>query len=178
MDDNTKNILEVAFQGIQATVLIASAFWAYFRFRQETPLHPRIEFDVKCVLYGPHLNNYLATFTITANNKGNVEHRFSEIRLKVLGIKNNEPLTEHIEFTPLINFPDKIIRGVNIVPSSFGYFFVRPSVNQTFNYAIKIPEHYRFILVRATFKYQQNGDLHTAERVFEVKAETNQHIQL
>jgi hypothetical protein len=173
MDDHCKNLSDVILNSIQLLVLLVSALWAYFRFRKEDPLLPRIEFEINCQFFGPQQNSYLAAFIITANNKGNVEHRFSEIRLKVRGIKAGETLSEFKDFAPMVNFPVEIIKGVNIVPTKFGYFFVRPGVNQTFNYATQIPEHICFIIVRATFKYEETDELHTAERVFEVKTTKN-----
>jgi hypothetical protein len=174
MNDHTRNLLDVVFSGIQLLIILVSALWAYFRFRKEDPLYPRIEFGLKCKVFGPHQNSYLASFTITANNKGNVEHKFSEIRLRIRGIKINELLTEFKEYSPMVNFPEKIIEGINIVPAKFGYFFVRPGVNQAFNYATQIPGDIRFIIVRATFKYQSTNELHAAERVFEVREEANE----
>lgn len=174
MDDVTNNLWNVIFNGIQLLTIIVGALWAYFRFRKEDPLHPRIEFDIDCKFFGPQQNSYLASFTVSASNKGNVEHKFSEIRLRVRGIKINEPLTEFKEYSPMVNFPEKIMEGVNIVPSKFGYFFVRPGVNQGFHYATQVSGDIRFIIVRATFKYKITDELHTAEKVFEVKEEINE----
>ena len=171
MDEHTKNLLDAFFSGAQLIIILISAMWAYFRFRKEDPLYPRIEFDIKCKFWGTQLNSYLTCFIVTANNKGNVEHKFTEIRLRVRGIKFNEPLTEFKEYPPMVNFPEKIMEGVNIVPTKFGYFFVRPGINQSFNYASQIPSNIRFIIVRATFKYESTNELHTAQRVFEVKEE-------
>ncbi len=169
MEEQTKNLLDVVFNGIQVLIILFSALWAYFRFRKEDPLYPRIELDINCKFFGPQRNSYLASFTVSANNKGNVEHKFSEIRLRVRGIKFNEPLTEFEEYSPMTKFPEKIMDGINIVPSKFGYFFVRPGVNQAFNYVTQVSKDIRFIIVRATFKYKASNELHTAERVFEVK---------
>ena len=169
MDPLTKNLLDLIFNGLQLLIILVSALWAFFRFRKEGPLHPRIEFDVNCKFFGPHHNAYLTCFTINASNKGNVEHKFNEIRLKVLGIRTNEPLKEFEAYAPMVEFPHIILKEINIVPEDFGYFFVRPGVNQAFNFTTSIPAEIRFILVRATFKYKSTNKPHTAERVFEVK---------
>ncbi|MDB5129926.1 hypothetical protein [Mucilaginibacter sp.] len=166
---NTKDTLDLILNGVQLLFVVIGGVWAYFRFRRENPLHPRIEFGLKCKFYGPIHSSYLATFTIIANNKGNVEHRFSEIRLKIRGIKGDEDLTVFEKYAPMVEFPEKIIDKVNIVPPQFGYFFVRPGVNQSFNYPTQISKEIRYIIVRATFKYQLTNDLHTTEEVFEVK---------
>ena len=170
MDDDTKNLIDVILNSIELLILIISGVWAYFRFRKEDPLYPRIEFDINCKFLGPQQNSYLTSFTISANNKGNVEHKFSEIRLRVRGIKEGEPLTEFKKYSPMVNFPEELMKDVNIVPTKFKYFFVRPGVNQAFNYVTQIPGNIRYIIVRATFEYQRTDELHTAEKVFEVKA--------
>jgi hypothetical protein len=169
MNDYTKNLADFIFDSMQFLVILTSALWAYFRFRRENPLHPRIEFDLDCNFLGPQANSYLSSFIITANNKGNVEHKFSEIRLRVLGIKKNQPFTEFEKYSPMVNFPEEIMKEINIVPPKFEYFFVRPNVNQSFSYITQIKADIRFIVVRATFKYQSTEEIHTTQKVFEVK---------
>ncbi len=66
------------------------------------------------------------------------------------------------------------MKGVNIVPTKFGYFFVRPGVNQAFSYVTHLPIDIQFIIVRATFIYQSTNEIHTAENVFEVKQVTKE----
>jgi len=173
MDEHTKNLTDVILSSIQLLILIISAVWAYFRFRKEDPLRPRIEFDIDCKFFGPQGNSYLTSFIATANNKGNVEHRFTQIRLRVLGIKTGEPLTEFEKYPPMANFPQELMKEVNIVPAEFEYYFVRPGVKQAFHYVTQTPENIRFVIVRATFKYQETDELHTAEKVFEVKVTKN-----
>ncbi len=172
MEENTKNLIEMFFNLAQLIVVLAGAIWAYFRFRKENPLHPRIEFDIKCAFWGPQHNSYLTEFVLTADNKGNVDHQFNEIRLRVLGIKSGEPFSEFAKYPPMTCFNEKIIDEVNIIPPKYKYYFVRPGVCQTFNYVSQVSEDIRFILVRATFFYEATHELHTAERVFEVR-ETN-----
>jgi hypothetical protein len=169
MDDTTIKWIGLIISGIQLLVVLGGVVWAFIRFRNEDPLYPRIEFDIKSEFFGPQSNAYLTSFTISANNKGNVEHKFTEIRIRVRGIKKNATLTEFEKYPPMVKFPEKIMEKVNIVPPELKYFFVRPGVNQAFQYATQIPDDIHFIIVRATFKYQSTGELHTAERVFEVK---------
>ncbi len=172
MDDQTKNLATIIISGIQLVIVIIGAIWTYFRFRRENPLHPRIEFNLDCKFFEPQHNSHLTAITISAHNKGNVEHKFTEIRIRILGIKNNQPLKEFEKYPPMVEFPVEIMKGVNIVPPEYEYFFVRPNVNQTFNFATQISSDIRFIIIRATFKYQKINEIHTAERVFEVKTET------
>ena len=170
MDDPTKNLFDIILNAIQAGILVAGAIWAFIRFKMEDPLHPRIEFAIDCKFFGPQAGSYLTVFTVSARNKGNVEHTFAGIRLRVRGIKDKEPLTEFTKYPPMTNFPETIMKEVNIVPPEFKYFFVRPGIDQDFNYVTQIADNIRFIIVRATFKYKKSNELHTAENVFEVKS--------
>lgn len=154
---------------LQLLIIVITSLWAYFRFRKENPLHPRIEFDLDCKFYGPQLDFYLASMTISVRNKGNVEHRFEEIRLKIRGICIDTPLAEFERFPPMLEFPIELVKTVNIVPKALGYYFVRPNVNQAFNFTSRIPANIRFIKVKASFKYQRSDEIHTAVGVFDIQ---------
>jgi len=108
MGDETKNRIDVILNSIQLGIVLVTAVWAIYRFSKENPLRRRIEFGMDATFFGPQQNEYLASFTITANNKGNVEHRFSEIRLRILGIKADEALTEFKKYPPMTHFPEQI----------------------------------------------------------------------
>jgi len=169
MDPTTKNLFDVIFQGIQLCVVLGTAGWAIIRFGKENPLYPRIEFDVKCDFLGPQIEVYLAAVTITASNKGSIEHRFRKIGIEVRGIPGDDALSARTDYPHLIRFPNEIARIDNIVPAKDGYYFVRPGVSQTFNYAVQVPASIRFIRIKATFIYQSGEDEHTAQKIYEVK---------
>lgn len=180
MNESTKALWDISLQLAQflATVVLQLAqllavvvggVWVYLRFRREGPNHPRIEFGIDCTFLGPQQGFFVAAFVVNAHNKGYVEHRFTELRMKALGIKAGEALTDWKGHAPRLCFPEVIFRGVNLVPQEFGYFFVRPGVDQSFSFVTRVSQDIRFIVARATFKYQKTGDLHTVERVFEVK---------
>lgn len=170
MDDNFKGYLSIALNILQALGIVVGAVWAYYRFRKEKPTHPRIEFDVDATFMPPQQGQYMATFAIRANNKGTVEHRFTEIRIRILGLKQEDALKTSEERAKRVDFPERIVPTVNILPEEFKYFFVRPGINQSFNYFTAISDSIRFIVVRLSFKYEKSEELHTTERVFEVKA--------
>jgi hypothetical protein len=169
MESNTMNLVSLVISSIQIIVLLLGVLWAYFRFRKENPLYPRIELDLNCKFFGPQRTFYIASFAVSAHNKGNIEHKFDDIRLRVRGIISNDAITELKDYEPLVNFPEKLMSEVNIVPKKIGYYFVRPGVYQTFNYAARVSEDIRFIIVRITFKYQSTSEIHSAEKIFEVK---------
>jgi hypothetical protein len=170
MDSGTKTIFDVVLGITQTAIVIGGTVWAYFRFFREGVHKPRIEFDVECSFLGPQQGRYVAAFMIHAINRGNVEHRFSEIRLRVRGIKSSAALNAWKDHEPLLEFPDQEFETVNIVPKELEYYFVRPGIDQRFSFVTSVPAGWRFIITRATFKYETTDELHTAEKAFEVKA--------
>lgn len=148
--------------------VVVSGLWVYFHFIREDPLCPRIEFNLDCSFFGPQDNAYVAAFSIYAHNKGRVEHKFRNIKIKAHGIKMGESVTFWEGHAPKLYFPTKVFHEANLVHNNYKYFFVRPGINQTFSFVTRIPIEFRFILVRATFEYENAEGLQTAERVFEV----------
>ena len=162
--DNWSITLEAA----QFIVVLFGATWAYLRFWREGVHKPRIQFDIDCSFYGPPDGQMVAAFRVLAYNKGHVEYRFDSIKLRALGLKKDEPLTDRKGSEPMLLFPHTLFKKVQLVPEKFGYFFVRPGVNQAFTYTTHIPGDIRFLVARATFRYKGTDDTHTAERTFEV----------
>jgi hypothetical protein len=170
MTEETKRLLDVVLGTAQLLAIITGGVWAYMRFWREGIHNPRIEFGVRCQFLGPVHGSYAAVFNVTAANRGHIEHRFEEIRLRVRGIDALEPLTEWPGYEPMLAFPKELARGANLVPKKFGYYFVRPGVTQEFTYTMPIAASVQFIVARVTFKYHGTDDIHTAEGVFEVCA--------
>jgi hypothetical protein len=106
---------------------------------------------------------------IHATNRGNVEHRFPEIRLRVRGLRSDAALTAWKGREPLLEFPEEEFETANIVPKKLEYYFARPGVHQRFTFLTSVPASWRFIIARATFKYEATDEIHTAERAFEIK---------
>lgn len=155
----------------QTATILTAAIWTYFRFFKEGSHKARIGFDVSCEFYGPHHGRYVAAFRVHAHNHGNVEHRFESIRLRALGLKREDALVGREDATdPTLSFPEPLFKKVELVPESFGYFFVRPGVKQAFTYTAHLPGDVAYLVARATFQYGGSKDLHTAERVFEVRS--------
>ena len=165
MDDATKNLFEVVISIAQTVGIAIGALWAYFRFWREGIHRPRIEFDIQCAFLGTQGNASVVSFTVLANNKGNVEHRCSRVSLRVRGITTDQTLARRPDAR--LDFPKSLLKA-ELVPEGFGYYFVRPGIAQPFTFTTTIPADARFLLARAAFKYENSEDLHTSERVFEV----------
>jgi hypothetical protein len=166
MEDTTRNALDVFFSFAQLVGLLVGAGWVYLRFWREGQHEQRIQFDIECRFSDPQSGARIASFSIIASNKGNVEQRFVRISLRLLGLRESDPLQRRTD--ERLQFSQEILEA-ELVPAKFGYYFVRPGVEQRISFTTAIPEEIRFINSRAAFKYN-NGDLHTAEKVFDVIA--------
>jgi hypothetical protein len=160
--------LKVIFPGLQALAVVATAVLAFFRFGVEGSLHPRIQFDVTCDFW-KQKEHYLVSISITAENKGFIEHKFKNIGFEIRGIERDKTLREWETHEPMVDF-DKLLKKVaNIIPPKTVYYFVRPGVCQTFHYAVLIPADIKFIKIKTIFAYKKGGDDHSAQKIFEVK---------
>ncbi len=166
MDDLTKNMYEIAISIVQTLGIIVASIWAYYRFLREGEHQAKIEFDVKCSFFSPQGDDRIVEIEIDTINKGKVEHRFSRISLRVRGITGEETLSRRQDGR--LNFRNLILKA-ELVTEELEYYFVRPGVSQPFRFVTIIPKNAKFILVRAAFKYDKSDDLHTSERVFEIK---------
>ncbi len=169
MQDATKNLCEVVISGLQTAGVAIGALWAYFRFWREGIHRPRLEFDIQCQFLGVQAGTRVVSFVIVANNKGNIEHKFSRVSLRVRGITRSQNLSRRKD--ERLNFPESLFKA-ELIPEEFIYYFVRPGIAQPFTFTTTVPEDIRFILARAAFKYENSNDLHTSERVFEVPQAT------
>jgi hypothetical protein len=167
MDQSTKDVWDLSLKSIQAAIVVITALWAYYRFRREAPLEYRVEFDLDCEVVGSQHGASIVLFTIWIHNKGNVEHRFSRLALRVRGIEAGSPLSVRADARLL--FPAELLKA-NLVPEQEGYYFVRPGIKQAVRMTAMIPKGISFVLARASFKYAGSDDLHTAEKSFHVEA--------
>lgn len=158
-------ITEVAKIGLA----VGAGVWGYHRFVRERTHAPQIEFDVNCSFFGPQSGAYVAEFTLTFLNKGLTRQEVRQVRLRARGIKHGEKLAHWPSREPRLQFPEKVFVEKNIVPERYTYMFVEPKVNQYYKYVTHVPEQMAFIIVNAEFIYK-DGEEHSAERVFEVKA--------
>ncbi|MDF7801053.1 hypothetical protein P4C99_16370 [Pontiellaceae bacterium B1224] len=142
-----------------------AAFFAYFKFFREGTHKQRIQFDIDCLSLGNTENSQIIEVGCIAENKGNIEQRFDDIRVKIRGLDSTASLEEIEGHEPRLAFPIKLAQA-SLITEKMGYYFVRPKVIQRFPLVIRIPNDCDHIIVRATFKYKGTDDLHTSERAF------------
>lgn len=151
------------------TFLIAllGAIFTYYKFFREGSHHQRVEFDIELIDLGTNKNSRIIEIGIVAKNKGNIEQKFDDIRLKIRGMKNNQELSEIKNHEPRLSFPEKK-PNISIIPKKYQYFFVRPNVSQRFPVVLKIPSNWGQLHTRATFKYFRSDEIHSSERAFKL----------
>jgi hypothetical protein len=133
----------------------------------ERTYQPRIEFGIDCIFHGLHHDSHIVEFQLITQNKGNVQHRFEKMILRVRGIDSEQPLTYLQGYEKRLNFPVKLLDNVSVIPQGYGYFFVEPGAKQTIAYITKIPSSLKYILAHAVFWYDENTN-HVTEKVFPV----------
>lgn len=129
---------------------------------------PHIEFEINANFYGPEAGAYIAEFLFVARNKGNVQQKFNDIRIRVRGIDDGQGFQFWEGNEPRLNFPRRLVKQKSILPDDYSFFFVEPGIEQVFTYITKIPINTKYLLVHAEFEYDKYTP-HTTERVFEVK---------
>jgi hypothetical protein len=158
---------QIIFETLKIVLAIAAATFAYFRFFREGEHKQRIQFDIDCKELGVTSSEKIIEIGSNAENKGNVEQRFDDIRVVLRGLEEGKPLSELEEYKPRLAFPVPLAKA-SLIPKKWGYFFVRPHVSQRFPLVLRIPRNISHILVRCTFQYQGTDDVHSAERAFDL----------
>jgi hypothetical protein len=174
MTKETVDTLKLLLEVIQTIVILLAAFWTYMRFFREGVHRDRIEMDIACEVLETSYGQCALAFRISATNRGHIDFRFPDLRLRVRGMKRGQELTtKEIQTltggTPYLEFTEGEGKSHSIIPKSARYFFVRPGVTQHFSYAMVVPASWSMVSARATFKYPRTNELHTAEKVFRLK---------
>jgi hypothetical protein len=158
---------EFTFEMIKILLAVAAAVFAYYKFFREGSHRQRIEFDIDCRDLGVVSDDRIVEVGCTAENKGNVEQRFNDIRVTVRGLKTGATLKEIDGHAPRLAFPERMQKA-SLISKKYGYFFVRPKVKQCFPLVIRVPASWTHIHVRSTFRYKGTEDIHSAERAFQL----------
>jgi hypothetical protein len=164
---------QIILEVIKICLALAAAFFTYFQFFREGRHKQRIQFDIHCRDLGIVKNERIVEIGCIAENKGNVEQKFDDIRVVVRGLDKSSPLHEMENHAPRLDFPEELSKA-SLISKKWQYYFVRPHVTQRFPLVVKLPQSISHILVRSTFRYQGSGDIHSAERAFGLEKITEQ----
>lgn len=159
------NTEQFPFELIKILLTIATAVFTYLNFFREGTHKQRIEFDIDLCNMGMVEQQWILEIGCTAENKGNVEQKFDDIRVTVRGLDGSTPLKEIEGHEPRLEFPQNIQKA-SLIPKKYGYFFVRPKVRQRFPLVVRVPTSWTHVHIRTTFRYEGTDDIHSAERTF------------
>lgn len=165
--------IEITIEITKLVVALGAGAFAYYTFFREGTHKQRIEFDIDCIDLGAVGDQRIIEIGCTAENKGNIEQRFDDIRATIRGLSVGQPLNELGGHQPRLAFPIKLGEA-SLIPSKWQYFFVRPKVKQRFPIVIRIPATCSHIHVRSTFQYKGTDDVHSAERAFQLPNKNGQ----
>lgn len=157
--------MEITFEIIKISLAVGAALFTYYKYFSEGAHKQRIEFEIDFADLGKKGNERIIEIGVIAENKGNVEQRFRDIKLRVRGIDESSELSEIEGYEPRLAFPIDLGKS-SLVTEKFNYYFVRPKVRQRFPMVRRVPASWTHFHVRATFKYKGTNDIHTAERAF------------
>lgn len=93
-----------------------------------------LEFEINANFYGPEAGAYIAEFLFVARNKGNVQQKFNDIRIRVRGIDDGQGFQFWEGNEPRLNFPRRLVKQKSILPDDYSFFFVEPGIEQVFTY--------------------------------------------
>ncbi len=158
---------------IKLTLFIIAALFTYYKFFREGTHKQRIEFDIDLRDLGCNNKDRIIEIGVIAENKGNVEHRFKQISLRILGIKKKSQLQELENYEPRLAFPLKL-HTVKLINEIDKYYFVRPKVKQRFPITVRISIEISHLLVQTEFNYS-SGAFHKAERAFSIDSQNNHY---
>ena len=168
MDETTKRLADVILAAAQFVAVVIGGIWVYFRFRRESGHSPKVAFEIEGQFFDTQTDCYLAEFSMSVKNEGLVKHRFTEITLRVRGIRSGAPVTLWGD-TQRVEFPERILDDADVMyKKKYGSIFVEPGVTQKLTFVAKIPSDIRFVLARAQFQYDSDHS-HSTERLFELR---------
>ena len=159
---------QITIEVIKISLALAAAFFTYFQFFREGKYKQRIQFDIDCHDLGIVGEERVIEIGCIAENKGNVEQRFDDIRVVVRGLDKGSPLREMEKHAPRLNFPKELSKA-SLISKKWKHYFVRPHITQRFPLVIKLPKSVSHILVRTTIRYQGTDDIHSTERAFSLE---------
>lgn len=156
---------QIFFEVIKIALAVTAAGFTYFQFFTEGKHKQRIQFDIDCQNLGIVGKERIVEIGCVAENKGNVEQVFDDIRVEIRGIDDNTTLSEIEGHEPRLAF-HKELSQASLVSDNWDYYFVRPHVTQRFPLVVKLPSDISHVHIRSTFRYKGTKDIHSAERAF------------
>src|SRR4030095_2358144 len=127
-----KTIAEVGSHIATILAVVAAGWW----FLYTTQFKPRLQFDLDCHFVAINKSDQLlAEIQFIFENKGFVEHRLWNLNVSVHALKSEQNLTAK-KSTQELQFDERLLPAVQLVPKQYEYYFVRPGVRQVLTHTI------------------------------------------
>jgi hypothetical protein len=165
-----KDVAEIAGHTASVIAAIVGAYW----FISNT-IKPRIQFDLDCAFLPIRENpsELVVELRFVFENKGFMEHRLYNLNVSVHACESGQKPKEK-DVTKELQFSQRLLSKVQVVPEKYKYYFVRPGVRQVITHIIRVPSSLSIVRITAGFDYDRNGQYpHTARRVFQTPAWTD-----
>ena len=128
--------------------------------------YPHIELTLECEFFGESQGWRLATFSVVANNVGQVRQDFSHVYLRLRGL-NGDAAFDLLGNTHRVAFPEELLKTTDLKPPEWNYVFIEPGVKQRIPLTTRIPAGCAYVRAHVEVKYDEYSP-HTAEAVFAV----------
>jgi len=163
--------------GSLATVVALGigAYWTYTRFIKQRENFAFIEFTVDMNFVGRQGGSWIVELIAYLENKGKVQHRFSDLSFDLAALFRHDQLQSNSElYGGQAIFPHEIARRPWIPAGSY---FIEPGLKNKYSYVARVPEEATFLILHGRFTYENQPASHTAERTAAVPADPSKQQQ-
>lgn len=160
-----------AIESIATVVALGvGAYWTYTRFIKQRDDFPFIEFTVDMKFIGKQDGSWIVELVAYLENKGKVQHQFSDLQFDLAALFQNDHLQSRAElFRGQAIFPHEIARRPWI-PA--GTYFIEPGLRNKYSYVARVPEEATYLMLHGWFTYQNQEESHAAERTLAVPTDS------
>jgi hypothetical protein len=160
------NSLAGGLESLATVVALAvGAYWTYTRFIKQRENFAFIDFTVDVNFVGHQDAKWIVELIAYVENKGKVQHQFSDLSFDLAALFQNDPVQSSQQFGGQALFPHEIARRPWIPP---GTYFIEPGVKAKYSYVAHIPGESSYVMLHGHFTYKDQTASHTAERTVSV----------
>jgi hypothetical protein len=118
---------------------------------------------------GRHGDWWIVELMAKLENKGKVQHRFSDLSFDLASLSMGEGLERSNEFNGQAYFPGTVAKGPWIPK---GRYFIEPGIKSIYTYVARVPATATFLMLHGNFTYRNQQAIHSAEKTVKVPCES------
>lgn len=149
--------------------LSVGAYWTYQRFIKQRENFAFIEFTVDIAFVGRQGDWWIVELLANLENKGKVQHRFSDLSFDLASLSIGEGLERSDEFNGQACFPGTVAKGPWIPTGSY---FIEPGIKAMYTYVARVPANAAFLMLHGNFTYTDQQARHSAEKTVKMPSES------